>query len=314
MPSPASSARFEHPALFYRDQRDYLAPVLRFVTGGIAAGEPVMVAVPTRNLAAVRTALGRDADAIEMHDMTIAGANPGRIIGDVLQRFAGKHSPHRVRIVGEPIWAGRDSTEYPACAQHEALINAAFAGRPATILCPYDLGKLDPQVIADAKRTHPTLWMDGRQAASDDYDDPIATAESFNIALPSAPPSAVRISIYPTNSHATRRFTASFALAVALSIDRVADAVLVVDELVNNTITHSGGHGQLSAWTAGDRAVYEVSDRGHITDPLAGRRPSHNGRSGHGLALAHNHSDLVRIHTTPDGTTIRVYFDLDDRS
>jgi anti-sigma regulatory factor (Ser/Thr protein kinase) len=314
MPSPASSARFEHPALFYRDQRDYLATVLRFVTSGIAAGEPVMVAVPTRNLAAVRTALGRDADAIEMHDMTIAGRNPGRIIGDVLHRFASRHSPHRVRIVGEPIWAGRDSTEYPACAQHEALINAAFVGRPATILCPYDLGALDPQVIADAKRTHPTLWMDSRQVASDDYGDPVTTAESFNIPLPPAPPAAVRISIYPTNSHATRRFTASFALAVALSIDRVADAVLVVDELVSNTITHSGAGGQLSAWTANDRAVYEVSDRGHITDPLAGRRPSYNDRSGHGLALAHSHSDLVRIHTTPGGTTIRVYFDLDDQT
>ncbi|HEY2791940.1 MAG TPA: anti-sigma factor RsbA family regulatory protein [Micromonosporaceae bacterium] len=309
--APARSTHCDHIALFYRDQRDYVATLLRFLAGGIAAGEPAMVSVPGRNLNALRTALGRDADAIEMHDMTEAGRNPGRIIGDVLLRFAVDHSPKPVRIIGEPIWAGRDETEYPACAQHEALINPALHGRPIMIVCPYHLGELDPVVIADAKRTHPLLWIDGAQLVSDDYVDPIETAETFNQPLPLAPASAVRMSIYRSNSHATRRFTASFALAVDLPVDRVADAVLVVDELVSNTINHGGGRGRLSAWLADGRAVYEVSDAGHITDPLAGRYPVHSEESGRGLALVQSQSDLVRVHTSPRGTTTRAFFRLD---
>ena len=312
----ATSARptawFEHPALFYRDQRDYLAAMMRFVSNGIDAGEPVMVAVPTNNLNLLRSGLGSDADDIEMHDMTVAGRNPGRIIGDVLLGFAAKHAGRRVRIVGEPIWAGRDATEYPACAQHEALINAAFEGIDATILCPYNTSELDPEVIADAKRTHPTLWTDRDRWTSDAYDDAIATAESFNLPLAPEPTSAVTLSIYPSNPNETRRFTASFALAVGLSVDRVADAVLVVDELVSNTIVHGGGYGRLAAWTDDKRIVFEVSDAGYIKDPLAGRRPVRLDQvGGRGLMLVHRLSDLVRIHTTPEGTAIRSYIAVD---
>jgi hypothetical protein len=82
--------------------------------------------------------------------MTVAGRNPGRIIPTVLLAFANAHPGRRVRLIGEPIWAGRSPVEYPACAQHEALINAAFTGRPATILCPYNTELLDPVWIEDA--------------------------------------------------------------------------------------------------------------------------------------------------------------------
>jgi anti-sigma regulatory factor (Ser/Thr protein kinase) len=312
---PVSRTRhphFEHPALFYRDQLDYLAAMMQFVSNGINAGEPVMVAVPTRNLNLLRSAFGSAADAIEMHDMSVAGRNPGRIIGDVLLDFKSRHPHERVRIVGEPIWAGRDETEYPACAQHEALINAAFDGIDATILCPYNASELNPWVIDDARRTHPVLWAGSDQWESKDFDDPYVVADSFNVPMPPPPDSAATMIIYPENPHETRRFSASFALSVGLAIDRVADAVLAVDELVSNTITHAGGIGQLCAWTEGMRAVFEVSDSGFIADRLAGRRPARPDQTdGRGLALAHRQSDLVRIHTTPSGTAIRVYFDLD---
>src|SRR5262245_24739271 len=144
-------------------------------------GEPVLVAVPTRKLQMLQHAWGDAADAVEMHDMTATGRNPGRIIGDVLLNFVARHPDHHVRIVGEPIWAGRDATEYPACAQHEALINVALDGSSATILCPYDVTLLSRDAIADASRTHPTLWMGERKWHSAEYQDPVATADSFNL-------------------------------------------------------------------------------------------------------------------------------------
>jgi anti-sigma regulatory factor (Ser/Thr protein kinase) len=54
--------------------------------------------------------------------------------------------------------------------------------------------------------------------------------------------------------------------------------------------------------------VCQVRDRGHLTDPLAGRRPAprHQG-GGRGLLLVNELADLVRMHTSCQGTTINAY-------
>jgi len=156
--SVATVEHFVHPALLYRDDQEYVAGTVPYIREGLAAGEPVAVAVPGRNLALIRDALGLDAERVLLRDMAVAGRNPGRIIPTVLLAFAQAHPGRRVRLIGEPIWAGRSDTEYPACAQHEALINAAFTGRAATILCPYNTDLLEPVWVDDAYRTHPVMW------------------------------------------------------------------------------------------------------------------------------------------------------------
>jgi anti-sigma regulatory factor (Ser/Thr protein kinase) len=66
-----------------------------------------------------------------------------------------------------------------------------------------------------------------------------------------------------------------------------------------------------SGWTDVKRLVFEVADSGHITDRLAGRRPARPDQEhGRGLAIVHRIADLVRIHTGPDGTAVRINFDL----
>lgn len=302
---------FEHPALLYRGDAEYLAALRGFLRDGATAGEPTMVAVPTRNLQLLQAFLGDEGEGVEFHDMTQAGRNPGRIIGDVLLDFTGRHPGRRVRIVGEPIWVARDATEYPACAQHEALINMAFDGCDATILCPYNVAELRATVVDDARRTHPTLWTDVRRLHSEVYGDPQATADSFNVRLAPEPQSAASMSVWPQNPDESRRFTAAWALAAGVTLSRVADAVLAVDELVSNTATHGGGFGRLASWIEDSRLVFEVADSGFICDRLAGRRPATvDQEHGRGLAIVHRISDLVRIHTGPGSTAIRIYFDL----
>jgi hypothetical protein len=136
-----------------------------FITEGLAAGYPMLVAVPGPNLTALRDALGQAATGVTLADMTKAGRNPGRILGGVLSSFADKHKGRPVRMIGEPIWPTRSAIEYPACVQHEALISNAFTGHPVTVLCPYDEAHLDPDVIADARITHPELWRVGSARA-----------------------------------------------------------------------------------------------------------------------------------------------------
>ncbi|WP_188191852.1 sensor histidine kinase [Nonomuraea sp. SYSU D8015] len=300
---------FSHPALIYRSDQEYVAATTAFVREGLTAGEPVAIAVPGPNLALIESALGADARRVRMLDMTVAGRNPGRIIPAVLRDFADRHSDGRVRIIGEPIWPGRTETEYPACAQHEALINLSFAGRHVTILCPYDAVGLDPEIIREAARTHPVLRDVSGEWHSDDY-APDLVVGWHNRPL-QEPEHFESLRFDSTNLWAARGLAARQAAALGFTGDRLDDIRLAVAELGANSLDHGGGAGTIRVWTEGGRLVCEVSDSGHITDPLVGRRPVDPRDPGsRGLLIVNLLSDLVRVHTRAGATTIRAYFDL----
>lgn len=307
--SSTTVEQFVHPALLYHDDEEYLAGTVPYIREGLAAGEPVAVAVPGRNLTLIREALGADAARVLMRDMAVAGRNPGRIIPAVLLAFADAHPGRRVRLIGEPIWAGRSATEYPACAQHEALINAAFAGRAATILCPYNARLLDPAWVEDAYRTHPVVVDATGSLDSVHYGDPLTVAAAFNLPLSDPPAGAATITVDFFALPAVRRFVTGHAERAGLASERAADLTLAVNELVTNTVRHGGGTGELAVWTEGERLVCQVSDAGHLSDPLAGRIPVPPDAltGGRGLLLVHQLCDFVRIHSTPHGTRIRAH-------
>jgi anti-sigma regulatory factor (Ser/Thr protein kinase) len=300
---------FSHPALFYRSDGEYTAATTAFVREGLAAGEPVAIAVPGPNLAMIESALGADAGKVRLLDMTVAGRNPGRIIPAVLRDFADAHPGRRVRIIGEPIWPGRSETEYPACAQHEALINVSFAGRDATILCPYDVVRLDPEVVREAARTHPVLRDVTKEWHSDDYDPDLVVGWHNR---PLEEPEGFRSLRFDRgNLGEARALAVRQAVALGFAGDRLDDIRLAVSELGANSLDHGGGAGLIRVWATDDRLVCEVSDTGHITDPLAGRRPVDPRSAGsRGLLIVNLLGDLVRVHTRVGATTIRVYFDI----
>lgn len=306
-------AGLEHDALFYADDEAYRVGVLGFVREGLQRDEPVLVAVPEPNLSLVRSALGPgERVRVRTADMGVAGRNPGRIIGSVLTAFVREHAGRRVRIVGEPIWAGRSAEEYPACAEHEALINVALADAPVHVLCPYDTARLDHQVLVDATWTHPVLAEDGWRRPSPGYAEPTAVAARFDRPLPAPPPDASILVLSPASGpRAARRFVHGVAEAAGMASARLADLRRVVQELAVNTLLHSGAAGLLSVWEADRHVVVQIEDGGRIADPLAGRRPPSPPEVGHGLFLVHELADLVRLHRGPDGTTVRVSMALD---
>ncbi|MET7767733.1 sensor histidine kinase [Nocardia sp. NPDC005366] len=295
---------FSHPALFYNGDDEYLAGLVPFIREGLALGEPVAVAVPEARLRTLREALGTSADGVRWIDMEQAGRNPGRIIATVLRAFADDHPDSHVRIIGEPIWPGRNAMEYPACAQHEALINPAFAGRDVTIVCPYDLAGLDAEVIADAHATHPVLWEKGdHRRMSRDY-DPDAVVEHYNRPIP-APADAVELTVSESADMAgARRWAAEQGRRFGLNAERQGDLELIVTELATNSLCHGAGPSRVRLWTDDTYLICEVHDVGRLDDPLAGRRPASAGvPGGRGLLLVHQLCDLVRTHTTGHGTT-----------
>ncbi|MEV0896148.1 sensor histidine kinase [Actinoplanes sp. NPDC049802] len=303
-------AVFDHPGLLYDSRAQYLSGVTTFVREATDAGDAVLVAVPPPNLDLLRGALADLADRIAFADMTVAGRNPGRIIPAVLLAFADAHPRRRVSIVGEPVWPGRTDLEYPACAAHEALINAVFATRDAAILCPYDTGALEPARVRDAWRTHPVMIVGGGRRPSPWYDDPYMTAAAFNQPLPKVPVTAATLAYrHATDLAAVRRFIA--AETAGLDPDRGDDLLIAVNELAENTIAHTGAAGTVSVWTEAGRLVCQIDDHGYLADPLAGRvPPPADVEGGRGLILANRLCDLVRIHTGADGTSIRLHIDL----
>jgi anti-sigma regulatory factor (Ser/Thr protein kinase) len=304
----APSRGFVHPALFYRGPDEYLAGTVPFVRAGLDAGEPVAIAVPPANLAILAGELGAAAGSVRFLDMTQVGRNPGRIIPGVLLAFADNHPAGRVWIIGEPIWPGRTPLEYPACVQHEALINRAFAGRDVSILCPYDAAGLDASTLEDAAATHPVLIAGDRQWASEGYrpDDAVAR---YNQPLPD-PPELPAARWFDVDSLADlRRFVVAESIRLGLARERRDDLELMAGELATNAVLHGGGHGILRIWAEpGIGLACEVSSEGRIEDPLSGRMPADvHDDHGRGLLLVNHLADLVRVDTGPDGTTVRMY-------
>jgi anti-sigma regulatory factor (Ser/Thr protein kinase) len=302
---------FTHRAFLYRTPQEYLDSLLPFISDGVQAGQAVLVAVPGPNLGVLGDGLGQSAAHVVMADMTEAGRNPGRILGDVLTRFVEKHRDRPVRMVGEPIWPSRSELEYPACVQHEALINHAFAGRDVTLVCPYNVSQLEPGVIADAQCTHPLLWQEGSFELDSPAYAPEAMWARYNQPL-SSDAAAFRYTARElTDLSGARVFAGAYAQCFGLSPKRIADLQLIASELATSSLKHRRGACQLALWRHDGHLVCEARDSGHLDDPLAGRRPYNSDTArGRGLFVVNAVADLVRTHTTTEQTTIHAYLRL----
>ncbi|HET6286562.1 MAG TPA: sensor histidine kinase [Amycolatopsis sp.] len=292
--------------LLYSGDAEYLNGTIPYILEGLKLDEPVAVAVPGRNLTLIEDALGDSAAEVELIDMTEAGRNPGRILPGVLLAFA-DNRPGPVRIIGESIWAGRSPLEYPACAQHEALINFAFGDRDLSILCPYDRTRLEDGVLDDAERTHPILSDADGDRPSEGY-APDAVVEQYNLPLPEPlVADAFRFDLLELG--AVRHFAQGRAEESGLAPDRVEDLVLAVAELSANSVLHGSGQGVVRVWRDEEYVLCEVIDEGTLSDPLAGRRPATPGQiGGRGLVLVNQVADLVRQYLRPGSTVTRIFF------
>lgn len=297
-----------HEALFYRGDEEYIAGTVGFVHAGLEVSEPVLVAVPESNGALIRKSLGADAHAVRFLDMSTAGRNPGRIIPGVLHAFVDEHPGRRVRIIGEPIWAGRTAAEYPACVQHEALINLALGDSPAWILCPYDTERLDPDVVDDAYRTHPVLVEGDDRWLSRDYTGARQVVSAYNVRLPEPADPFVGTAFTAAQLGEVRAIVTEQAVLAGLLPDRMDDLQLAVNEVATNAVTHTPGPGTLRVWRQPDRVVCEITSPGQITDALAGRVPPPlEAEHGRGLVLVNQLCDLVQTYTEPGRTVQRLH-------
>jgi anti-sigma regulatory factor (Ser/Thr protein kinase) len=300
---------FVHEAFFYAGADEYIDGTTTFIRSGLEADDVVLVAVPASNAQLIKAGLGRRAERVEFLDMADVGGNPGRIIPVWLHFVAENAEAGRtVRGIGEPIWAGRSAAALVECQWHESLLNLAFAGVPALpLMCPYDTGSLEPEVVLEAERSHPYLRDSSGRRDSVVYRGAPAADDDLDLPLSAVPVRARTFAFAPGELNAVRTVVDAYAADAGLPPERASDLVLAANEAATNSIRHGGGHGVVRVWASSDAVVCEVSDSGRIAKAMVGRHfRSVHAVGGRGIWLVHQLCDLVEVRSGAEGTTVRM--------
>lgn len=300
-----------HAALFYTGLDQFAELTASFVRQGLDAGEAVMVLAKGDKVGVLKEELGSRAVEVLFGDMEEIGRNPARIL-PVWQDFITSHdgSNRGLRGVGEPIWAGRTPEEIVEAQRHESLTNFALADAPLLMACPFDTGGLEPDVIEEARRTHPFLLEQGdtEYRDSSEYRTGEDMAAFFDDPLPEPRSRPEEMPVSPDRIGDLRIFVSRRSAAFGLDPARTDDLVLAMNEIVTNTLRHGGGRGVLRLWREGNSLVCEVRDRGQIDEPMVGRtRPSPTQEGGFGLWVVNQVCDLVQVRSFASGTVVRLH-------
>lgn len=309
---PAPPAGFAHEALMYAGLTDFLRQTVPFLTEGLDAGEPALVALPQVRVDALRKALGQRAGDVQFVPMELIGRNPSRIIAEWHAFVEARPDDGRsIRGIGEPIWATRSPAELAECHVHESLLNDAFAETSGfTLLCPYDTDALDAQTLQDARCTHPVLRRDAASTISPQYSPVAVRAQHLGAPLPAVPASARLLTVRrdpigPVLGN-VRRQVAEHARGCGAAPRQVSDLVLAVHEVTVNAIQHDE-QASVAMWCENDAVVCEVRNATVLDNPMAGRRyPGHSALNGRGLWLVNRICDFVQIRSGEHGTAVRV--------
>jgi anti-sigma regulatory factor (Ser/Thr protein kinase) len=305
VPGVAAASELRHISFFYQSLADYRTKLGAFVRAGLARREPVLLAVPRPSVALPDWPTG-SSSLLTVTDMTELGRNPARVI-PALRSFADRHVGHRARMITESIWLGRSPSEICEAARNDALIDLALADLAATLICPFSAVDLSPSALSDAGRAHQWLFHSDAAVPNSQYSALDTAPAAISVPLASVPANAETVR-YRTDLRPVRAMVTAACRRAGLSVMRATDMTLAVSELAANTLRHTAGGGVAQAWQRGGELLCQVSDTGHITDPLAGiRRPPPGEPGGQGLWLVNQVCDLVELRTGDTGTVIRLH-------
>ncbi len=301
--------RFRHEALIYGDDYEFLAAAHPFIADALAGAEPVLVAVAAERARSLKGSLGGDAGEAHFTDMEALGRNPARLI-PAWRRFLSEHAQdgRSVRILSEAAWPGRSPAELSECSRYESLLDLAFGeGQAWRLLCGYDVRAMPEEVIETVRATHRFI-RDGAASTLNDAHLDHQVPRPFDGVLPEPSCAPEELRFTRGSLHELREFVSRSASAARVGTERGENLQLAVNELASNSVTHGGGEGQLRVWSEPGALVCEVSDSGHIEEPLVGRvYPATTQPSGRGLWLVNHLCDLVQIRSSPQGSVVRVY-------
>ncbi|MET1007244.1 MAG: sensor histidine kinase, partial [Propionibacteriaceae bacterium] len=236
------------------------------------------------------------------------GRNPARII-PAWRAFLDDHSAQGrpARGIGEPIWAGRRPEEVAESQLHEALLNVAVEpDTPFWLICPYDVSRLDPEVIEEAYRSHPAVVTGAEYRGSHLYGGRAHVDLVFSSELPELDGRLDEVTFSMTDVHQLAPFVTRIATLAGAKPDKSADLALAVQELAASSLQRGARAGQVRILTRNDALICEVKDEVVVHDPMTGRKATPKTQRT-GLWIANQLCDLVQLRSTANGTTVRVH-------
>lgn len=314
----SASPGLTHQGLIYGHDEEFLAAMVPFVLDGLAQDDAIFAVTTPANIDLLRQALGDESRQVDFIDAETWYWTPGRTLGAyyryVDQRTGSGGPHHQVRVIGEPVWHGRNPMETAEWTRYEAAINLAFAACPAWIVCPYDNRVLPEEVVADARRTHPQLVTDASVGVSAGYAPPDAGNGPWRCELT---PSSAALGTEPSMTFGAdldvlRTFLADAAEPLGMSEDALARLVFAVNEVATNAVQHAG-EGRVALRREGRRVVCDVVNVGSAEiDWYVGYLPPvAASRRGHGLWTVRQLCELVEIDHGDGVTTVRLHLSLD---
>jgi len=305
MSAPAMTGLI-HKALMYESEPEFVAAAARFIRDGEALGEPAVAVLGRRKIDLLRAATSA---GVEYIDADTWYTTPGATLGAYYRRVQEHRGPGRLRLIGEPVWAGRSPLQVREWKRYEAVANLTFAACAAWILCPYDTRALSDDIVTAASCTHPEVLVGGVSHRSAAYQDPAEFSRACDRTPLSVPGDDVAaLPIIPGGLTRVRGFLAAEAALRGLGGERLEDLVIAANEAATNVVEHGGRRGRVRIWTDhGDLVCDIVDEGGRLGDPLAGLRPPPpRATSGHGLWLIRQLCDLVEIRDEPGGVIVRM--------
>ena len=307
--SPARAEQsYRHEAFLWHDRTDFTDGLVPFITDGLAAGEPVMVAAINEHTDWLREALGPKAEQVTFVDMAELGRNPAKII-PAWQKFIDIEADggRPARGVGEPIWAGRGTDELIECQLHEALLNVAVDPMtPFWLVCPYDAERLEPAIIDEAYRSHPVVIEADAYKGSTQYAGRAHLEVMLGSELPQLVGEPTTIPFTAKNLDRLPMFLKLEGHVAGLGLRQATDLAAATHGLAAGSLKRGSTYGVIRLWRQPRSVVYEVADNTYVDDPLAGRRAPLVD-SADALWTANQLCDLVQLRSTQAGTTVRVH-------
>jgi transcriptional regulator with XRE-family HTH domain len=169
-----SATPLGHSVLIYESDEEWVAQAATFLAEGLERSECVVAVMAKRQTDLLRDELGDRAGTVDFKDSAewyrsqTGALNAYRtFVNECLENGA-----HWIRIVGEAVWAGQSEGEAEAWMRYESMVNVSFASAPATLMCLYDARLASPEVLADARRTHPQVVHGAESDSNPDYGSP----------------------------------------------------------------------------------------------------------------------------------------------
>jgi hypothetical protein len=171
---PAGATMLEHMALPYASDEELVNTAGTFLAAGVERSEAVLALTTRENIELLRKRLGRDAGRVDFVESATWLTKPASALAAItaFSRAKLEGGAPWVRFLGEPIWEGRSDSETHQWTRFESLVNLVFAAWPMTIVCPYDIRSVRPEVARESRLTHPHTIERGEISASPDYRDP----------------------------------------------------------------------------------------------------------------------------------------------